>query len=72
MILLLCSGWGIYTEVKKSFAELSFFEDIIQSGSVLDGDVGIWVSEAMDTWGASFRTRPSYNSLQEFFRHLHS
>jgi hypothetical protein len=45
------TGWGMYAEVRRSLAELSTFEDIIQSGRVADGDVGLWASDAFDVWG---------------------
>ena len=51
------TGWGMYAEVRKSLAELSAFEDILQSGSVADGDVGLWASDAFDIWGPA--TPPS-------------
>ena len=35
------AGWGMYAGVRQGLAELSLFEDIVQSGSVASGDVGI-------------------------------
>jgi hypothetical protein len=41
----------MYGGVRQALGELSLFEDIIQSGSVMYGDVGIWNSDVMDIWG---------------------
>ena len=35
------AGWGMYAGVRQGLAELSLFEDIVQSGCVASGDVGI-------------------------------
>ena len=45
------AGWGMYGGVRQALGELSLFEDIVQSGSVMSGDVGIWNSDVMDIWG---------------------
>ena len=39
------AGWGMYSGVRQALSELSHFEDIIQNGRVLYGDVAIWNSE---------------------------
>ena len=51
------TGWGMYTEVRKALSELASFEDLVQSGRVVDGDVGLWCSDAFDIWGRA--TPPS-------------
>jgi hypothetical protein len=45
------AGWGMYAGIRTALAELSLFEDIIQTGRVTTGDVGLWASDAFDIWG---------------------
>ena len=52
------TGYGMYSEIRTALAELSLFEDIIQGGSVVDGDVGLFASDAFDIWGPA--TPPSH------------
>ncbi len=51
------AGWGMYAGVRQGLAELSLFEDIIQGGRVVDGDVGLFASDAFDIW--SMATPPT-------------
>ena len=44
------TGYGMYSEIRTALAELSLFEDIIQGGRVVDGDVGLFASDAFDIW----------------------
>lgn len=40
----------MYTTVRDAFYELGSFEDIVQSGNVRWGNVGLWYSRAGDSW----------------------
>ena len=60
------TGYGIYSTVRTALTELSLFEDIIQAGSVPNGDVGLWCSDAFDIWGPA--TPPNlYGAHQNTF-----
>lgn len=41
---------AMYVEVLKSFRQLSRYEDIVQTGTVREGSVGLWFSETADLW----------------------
>jgi len=41
---------AMYQEIRKSFHELSAFEDIIQEGTLPLTDTAIWCSETADVW----------------------
>jgi hypothetical protein len=45
------AGEAMYAMVLKTFRELSFYEDIVQSGQVRPAETGLWFSETGDIWG---------------------
>lgn len=45
------TGAAMYAMVLKTFRELSFYEDIVQSGGVRPAETGLWFSETGDIWG---------------------
>ena len=49
------AGWGMYAGVRQGLAELSLFEDIVQSGSVASGDVGICKHQTIQSSESTFR-----------------
>ena len=60
------TGYGMYSAVRTALAELSLFEDITQNGAVVNGDVGLWCSDAFDVWGPA--TPPNlYGAHQNTF-----
>lgn len=60
------TGYGMYSTIRTALAELATFEDITQNGAVLNGDVGLWCSDAFDVWGPA--TPPNlYGAHQNTF-----